>query len=72
MKLIAGLLVLADLGQAMSPRPTKTTGVNCDGNELICERFTECCGIAQTDLTVKGNWWTQQVKVCYRKDERKI
>ena len=58
MKLIAGLLAATGIAEAMAPRPTKTTGVNCEGNELICERFTECCGIAQTDLTVKGNWWT--------------
>ena len=46
MKLIIGLLVLAGIVEAEVPRPSKTTGVNCAGNELICDRFSECCGRA--------------------------
>ena len=46
MKLIVAFLLIVQIVMAMVPRPTKTTGINCDGNALICERFTECCGIA--------------------------
>ena len=30
----------------VAPQPTATTGISCDGNPLICDRGSECCGYA--------------------------
>ena len=53
-------------------RATKSTGIDCSGDALVCDFETECCGDAVIDFSVTRNHWHQSIKVCYFKDSNTI